>query len=81
MARKTFEQKVEEAKDKYIKSVVAFEVNVDPVDRSTTTYQLYADRLREALRALRLRERDVVYHMRDADAKIEGVRSRRRRGK
>jgi hypothetical protein len=75
MPRKTFEQKVEEAKEKYIKSVLAHEVNAG----DAATYQLYEDRLREALRALRLREKDVTYHMRDASARVEGVRSRRRR--
>jgi hypothetical protein len=73
MARKTFEQKIEEAKVKYIEGFLEEGSN-------SAALKLYEDNLRETLRALRLRERDVVYHVRDAYARATGERSRRRRG-
>ncbi len=66
MARKTFEQNIEEAKERYIEAVK--EVGLDGSE-----YHIYKSELLRDLRALRLRNLDVTYHFRDAYARATGA--------
>ena len=72
MARKSFEQKVEEAKEAYIAGFVEEGCNEG-------TLKVHEVNLRDALRALRLREADITYHVRDAYARATGARQRSNR--
>lgn len=76
MPRKSLQERIEGIQAQYIKAVLALD---DNPNSPSEDYKFYLNALKRALRALRLRERDVIYRVRDAEAKLEGARSCRKR--
>jgi hypothetical protein len=67
LTRKPLRERIAEIQQDFIEGVL----------KSPDSYNYHLGHLKEALRDLRLRERDVTYHTRDAEAKLAGERTKR----
>ena len=74
--RKTLRERISEIQQNFIEGVIYYEKVTGKNQRDPDYYKYHLDNMKTALREQRLRERDVTYHTRDAEAKLAGERTK-----
>lgn len=77
MTREPLHKRISDIQQNFIEGVIYYEESSGKRPRDPNYYKYHLDIMKDAFRELHLREKDVTYHIRDAEAKLAGERTKR----